>query len=69
MNASNCSSSSKSLLRRKLSWSVSETVTVPALVVVLRRVPVLVVSDCTVLVVVVPVCVADVILLVTKVVE
>jgi hypothetical protein len=37
--------------------------------VVLRRVAVLVVSDCTVLVVVVPVCVADVILLVTEVVE
>ena len=40
--------------------SVSETVTVPALVVVLSRVPVLVVvSDCTVPVVVAPVSVTD----------
>ena len=51
--------------------SVSETVTVPPLVVVLSEMPVLVVvSDWMVLLVVVPVCVTDVVLLVTeKVVE
>ena len=44
--------------------SVSETVTVPPLVVVLSAVPMLVVTDCTVPVVAVPVCVSDSVLLV-----
>jgi len=49
-----------------LNVTVSETVTVPPLVVVMNVVPVLVVvSDWTALLVVVPVCVTDVALLAT----